>query len=144
MSTEQNKALYRRFIGEAFNQGKLETVDELLAPHYVDYDAPPGTPPGPEGIKGIISQFRRAFPDLTLTIEQQVAEGDTVSSRVVMRGTHQGELFGRPATGRTVEVTGLTMVRFVDGRMVGAWVKNDQFALLQQLGFLPPIGAPAR
>ncbi len=137
MSTEQNKALYRRFIEEGFNEGKLTTVDELLAPTYIYQDALPGTPAGPDGIKGVITLFRGAFPDLQITIEQQVAEGDMVSSRTSMRGTHRGELFGVAATGRPVLMTGMTMVRFVDGRMVEAWVKNDVVGLYRQLGLTP-------
>lgn len=144
MSTEQNKALYRRFIEEGFNQGRLATVDELLAPAYVLHDAPPGAPNGHDAVKGVITLFRNAFPDLRITIEQQVAEGDFVSSLASTRGTHRGELFGVPATGRSVLMTGLTLVRFAGGRMVEAWVKNDQLGLLQQLGLTPQPAAGGR
>jgi predicted ester cyclase len=137
VSSESNKAIYRRFIEEGFNQGRLAVLDELLAADYVDYDAPPGTPPGPNGIKGIIALFRAAFPDLQITIDEQAAEGDVVASRLTTRGTHRGELFGIPPTGRAVTMTGLTMIRLRDGKLREGWVKNDMLGLLQQLGARP-------
>lgn len=144
MSTEQNKARYRRFIEERFNQGRLETVDELLAPEYVFHDAPPGSPSGPERVKAVIRMFRGAFPDLQITIEQQVAEGDLVGSLATTRGTHRGELFGVPATGKTIVMTGMTLVRFANGRMVESRVKNDQLGPLRQLGLTPRPAAHVR
>jgi predicted ester cyclase len=137
MSTAENKVLYRRFIEEGFNQGLLATLDEVLAAGYVDYDAPPGTPAGPDGIKQIVSLFRAAFPDLHIDIEEQVAEGDVVCSRLRTTGTHQGELFGMPANGTRITMTGLTMVRVVKGQLVEGWVKNDMLGLLQQIGGAP-------
>lgn len=134
MDTEQNKAIYRRFIQEVFNEGRLDRLDELLSPSYTYRDAPPGTPPGPEAIKQVVTMFRGAFPDLTITIEDQIAEGDMVCSRTTTRGTHQGTLFGIPATGKTVTMPGLTLVRIVDGRLVESWVKNDVMSLMNQLG----------
>jgi len=141
MQTDANKALYRRFIEEGFNRGQLQTLDEVLAPDYVDHDAPPGTPSGPVGVKQIITLFRAAFPDLRLEIDEQIAEGDKVSSHVTMRGTHRGPLFGIAPTGRAVAVTGLTMVRVANGQIHDSWVKNDTLGLLQQLGAVQPLGA---
>jgi steroid delta-isomerase-like uncharacterized protein len=137
MSTETNKALYRRFIEEGFNQGRLATLDEVLAPTYINHDAPPGSPPGRDGVKQIIMQFRAAFPDLQIELDAQAAEGDLVASRSTLRGTNSGPIFGVPATGRQVSMTGLTMVRVVDGRIHESWVKNDTLGLLQQLGVSP-------
>jgi steroid delta-isomerase-like uncharacterized protein len=140
MVTDQNKAVYRRFIEEVFNEGRLDVLDEVLSPSYVYRDAPPGTPPGPEGIMQVVSMFRAAFPDLKITIDDQVAEGDKVCSRTTMRGTHRGVIFGIPATGKAVTMTGLTMVRIADGRLVESWVKNDVMGLMSQLG----AGSPSR
>jgi steroid delta-isomerase-like uncharacterized protein len=134
MVNDRNKAVYRRFIWEVFNQGRLATLDEVLSPSYVYRDAPPGTPSGPEGIKEIVSMFRAGFPDLEITIDEQVAEGDLVCSRTTMRGTHRGILLGIPGTGKAVTMTGLTMVRIIDGRLVESWVKNDVMGLMSQLG----------
>lgn len=134
MGTEQNKALYRRFIDEVFNQGRFERLGEFLAPDYVFRDASPGMAPGPEAIRETVTNFRTAFPDLAITLEELVAEGDKVCARSVMRGTHRGPLFGIAPTGRPVAVAGLTMVRLVEGRLVESWVKNDVTGLMAQIG----------
>src|SRR5689334_512853 len=115
MSTEANKAVYRRFIEEGFNQGRLATLDEVLAPGYVNHSAPPGMPANAEGVKQIITLFRTAFPDLWIEIHEQAAEGDLVTSRAVFHGTHRGPLFGIAATGRQVTMPGLSMVRVANG-----------------------------
>lgn len=140
MTTDRNKAVYRRFIQEVFNEGRLEVLDGVLSPSYVFRDAPPGTPTGAEGIRQVVAMFRAAFPDLTITIDEQAAEGDLVCSRTTTRGTRRGAIFGLPPTGNAVTMTGLTMVRVVDGRLVESWVKNDVMGLMSQLG----AGAPAR
>lgn len=103
-----------------FNEGRLEALDELVSPSYVLHDAPPGTPDGPEAIRQIVTTFRTAFPDLRITIEDQIAEGEWVCSLATTRGTHRGTLFGIEPTGRTVTMTGLTLVRIADGRLVRA------------------------
>lgn len=136
--TERNKALYRRYIQEVFNEGRLDRLDELLSPSYVYRNAPPGTPPGAEGIKQVVSMFRGAFPDLQITFEDQVAEGEMVCSRTTMRGTHRGDaIFGIPATGNAVAMTGMTIARITDGRVAETWVQNDVLGLLNQLGAGP-------
>lgn len=135
MTTENNKQLYQRFIDEVFNEGRLQEGDELLSPSYVFHDAPPGAPSeGPKAVKQTVSMFRNAFPDLKISIEDLVAEGDKVSARATTRGTHRGTIFGIPATGKTVTMTGLTMVRIADGQITDSWVKNDVVGLLKQLG----------
>lgn len=101
MVTEQNKAIYRRFIQEVFNEGRVDLLHEVLSNSYVFHDAPPGTPSGPEGVKQIVTMFRAAFPDLKITIEDQVAEGDKVCSRSTMRGTHRGVIFGISGTAKS-------------------------------------------
>ena len=78
--TERNKAIYRRFLDEVFNQGRLDVADAMLPPSYVLHDAPPGTPTGPEAVKQVVKMFRSAFPDLKITVEDMVAEGDRVCS----------------------------------------------------------------
>lgn len=133
MTIEDNKAVYQRFLEEVFNQGRLELVDELLAPDYVFHDAPPGMPAGPEAIRQVVTMFRTAFPDLHIDIEAMVAEGDTVVVRATTRGTHQGPLLGVAPTGRRVAMSGLTMVTVRDGRVVESWVKNDVAGLMRQL-----------
>ncbi len=143
MQTEANKAVYRRFIEEGFNQGRLAALDEVLASTYVNHSAPPGVPFGAEGVKQIITLFRSAFPDFRIEIHEQVAEGDIVSSRATFRGTHRGPLFGIPATGRQVTMPGLSMVRVANGQIQEGWIQNDVLGLLQQLGATTLPAPPA-
>ena len=127
-----NKVVYRRFLEEIFNEGQLHKLDELIAPSYVLHDAPPGTPKGREAIRQVVTMFRSAFPDLKVVIEEMIAEGNKMCVRATTRGTHKGTIFGIPATGKAVAMTGLTTVR--DGRLVESWVKNDVMGLMKQLG----------
>ena len=133
-----NKAIYQRFIDEAFNKGNLAVIDEIVAPDYVLNGAPPDMPQGPDAIRASVSAFRSAFPDLQIALDALVAEGDTVSARSTMRGTHEGNLFGTPPTHRKVAVEGLTMVTLKDGRLRESWVKNDVLDMYRQLGVDPP------
>jgi steroid delta-isomerase-like uncharacterized protein len=132
-ATEENKSVYQRYIQTVFNEGRLDQLNELLTPNYVYRDAPPGTPPGPEAIRQVVSMFRAAFPDLQITIEDQIAEGDKVCSRAITRGTHRGTIFGIPPTGKTVLMRGMTIVRIVEGRIAESWVSNDVMGLMNQL-----------
>ncbi len=138
MTAPDPKAVYRRFITEAF-MGDLDALDTVLDPEYVDHDAPAGLPPGPAGVKQLIGPYRIAFPDVHITIEMQVVEGDLVSTRYTLRGTHRGDLMGIPPTGKTVTMAGMTIARVRDGKMTEGWVTYDALGLLQQIGV---VGAP--
>ena len=142
MSTETNKAISRRFLEEIFSQGKLAVADEIVAPSHVDRgpSALPGLPPGPEGSKLLVTVYRNAFPDLQFTIDEQIAEGDKVVTRWTGHGTHKGELAGIPPTGKASTVTGMTVDRIVNGKIVESWGIFDQFGMLQQLGVIPTPG----
>jgi len=140
MSTENNKTLIRRVYEETINQGNLALLDELYSSDYVEHD--PNYPQpvlGAEGLKQYFQTFRTAFPDLHLAIEDLVGEGDTVAVRQTARGTHQGELFGIPPTGKQITVTGMTIHRFVNGKPVESWVNSDSLGMLQQLGVIPAM-----
>ena len=137
MSTEQNKAIVRRFIEAVQNEGDLAALDALAAPGYVNHSTPPGVPPNREGLKQLTALFRAAFPDGRMTIEEMVAEGDRVATRKTFRGTHRGELLGLPPTGRAVEIALLDLVRLADGQVVESWSVADELGLLRQLGALP-------
>jgi steroid delta-isomerase-like uncharacterized protein len=136
MSVEENKALVRHFMEEAFGQGKPELVDDLLDPDFVRYDPyiEAGEVRGVETVKENIVWFRNVFPDLTCTIEDQVAEGYKVVSRWTLRGTHQGEFFGVPATGERVEMGGIQIDRFEGGKIVEERAEFDLLGAMQQLG----------
>ncbi len=140
MSTEENKALVRREIEELFNHtGDLDVAEEVYAPDYVGHD-----PTMPEDVHGIEAarQFaagmRSAFPDLTCTIEDQIAEGDKVVSRWSASGTHQGETeeLG-PPTGNRMEITGISIERISEGKVVESWDNYDALGMMQQLGHIP-------
>lgn len=140
MSTEENKALYRRWIETVFNTKKLDAIDEFLAPSAVDHALPPGMPPTREGSRQFIGSYLRAFPDLHFTIDDVVAEGDRVVGRWTSTGTHQGELMGVPPTGRQATSTGIEILRIEDGKFVEHWLAFDQLGMLQQLGVIPAPG----
>ena len=128
-----NKAVYRDFIQKVFNEGRLDLLDQFLAPGYVIQDSPPGTKAGAEGVRDVVTMFRSAFPDLEITLDEVIAEGETVASRATLRGTHKGDFLGVPATGRSISVPSLTMVRIVEGRLVESRVKNDTAVLMAQI-----------
>ena len=99
MSTDSNKALVRRLVDEVQNRGTIAAVDEMAAPTFVNHRAPPGVPADREGVKQVTLLFRRAFPDGAMTVEDMIAEGDTVATRKTCRGTHQGSSGGSRHTG---------------------------------------------
>ena len=145
MGIQENKALYARYIEEAFNRGNVAVLDELLSDDYTFHDAPPGTPPGREGVRRTVEMFRTAFPDLHIEIEEQVAEGDVVVSRSVTRGTHRGVLMGIAPTGRQMAMPGMVMARIRDGKLTDSWVQNNVLGLLGQLGVeVLPGATPGR
>ena len=143
--SEDNKAITRRLIEEAFVGGNLDLVDELVAPGYESHD--PATPPdlrnGPAGVKALIQGYRAAFPDLQITIDQQLADGDYVITRWTGNGTHEGELMGIAATGTHATITGIAIDRIEDGKIAETWENWDTFGLMQQLGAIPAPAAAA-
>jgi steroid delta-isomerase-like uncharacterized protein len=143
--SEQNKALAARIPLEAFNQGRVEVLDEVIAPDGVDHAAmPPGLPPGREGVKALVGALRTAFPDLKITIDQQIAEGDLVVTHSTTSGTMQGDFAGMPASGKHATWEDVHITRIADGKVVEHWSVSDQLGMLQQLGFMPtPEAAPA-
>ena len=142
MSPEENKAVVRRFVEEVFNQGNLAAVDRFLAAEYRDANALPGQEPGREGAKRAFSLYQEVFPDLRYTIEEMIAEGDTVVTRVTFRGTHRGALLGIPPTNRQVSVPAVHFTRLVEGTIREHWSLMDDLGLMQQLGLVPTAPTP--
>ena len=138
MTAQQNKANYRRIIEEVWNQGNLALADELCSPNYVGHD-PSMTLRGLEQFKQYVAAYRNAFPDTRMTIEEEIAEGDIVVIRWISSGTHQGNLMGIPPTGKQIRVTGMSMIRFVNGKCEEAWFNYDTLGMMQQLGVLPAM-----
>ena len=140
MSTEENKAIIRRWFA-AFSSGDLAAVDDLYAADVVDHSpAVPNQAPGREGIKQIVTAFRAAYPDLAFTVEDQIADGDKVASRWIARGANTGAFMGMPPTGKPVTIAGMLIVRVAGGKMVESWVNFDALGMLQQLGVVPAPG----
>ena len=139
MSTEENKNLALRFIEEVINQGKLSTLDELITADAADHSLPPGLPPGREGVKLFLGMIRAAFPDIHETVEDIIAEWDTVVTRTTWRGTHQGAFLGIAPTGKQVSVSGIDISRVASGKFVEHWQSADNLGLLQQLGVVPSM-----
>ena len=139
-STDANKALVRRWFAET-DKGNDAVVDELCAPDYVDHSPPlPGMPTGSVGVHQANEALRAAFPDTVHIIEDQIAEDDKVVTRLRGRGTFTGEILGIPPNGKLVEITGISIHRIVDGKLVEHWANADLMGFMQQLGALP---APA-
>lgn len=144
--SEQNKALAARIALEAFNQGKLEVIDEVIADNVVDHgELQPGMTPGKEGVKQLVKALRSAFPDFKIAIDLQVGEGDLVVQRATTTGTMKGEFAGMPPSGKTATWEAIHISRLKDGKVVEHWMVQDQLGMLQQLGFIPaPETATAR
>jgi steroid delta-isomerase-like uncharacterized protein len=139
MSVEENKADTRRAIKGFWNQGNMALLDEFWAPNYVNHDPTNPEVRDLEGFKQWVIAARTAFPDLNVTIDDLIAEGDKVVTRWTVRGTHKGEFGKIPATGKQVTFTGITISRFVDGKTVESWWSDDDLGLMQQLGVIPPM-----
>jgi len=134
--------LIRRVIDEAFNAGQLDVIDQVLAADYLDHQAGPDAPRGPEGFKRFVRAFRATFPDVHITVEELIAEGDKVALRVTWRGTQLGALGAVPATGLPVEFPGFHVYRFEDGKVAEHWGLQDDLGLLLQLGVVAPGAVP--
>jgi len=141
MSTlqEQNKSLVRRIFEEGINQNKQGVFDELIALSYVNHDIPAPTP-GLQGFKMVIGMFLAAFPDMRVTIEEELAEGNKVITRGYFTGTHQGDFQGIPPTGKQIKVKYIDIWLVENGKLMENWVRLDELGLMQQLGVIPTPG----
>ena len=133
MSQEENKAIVRRFFEEGWNRQNLDVMDEIFASTVVLN----GQPVTREALKQALAGRRDAFPDIQVTVDDQVAEGEKVSTRRTWRATHRGPYRGVARTGKQVKWTQISVVRFSQGRIVEDWAVADELSILQQLGALP-------
>ena len=138
--SEENKALLRREIEEVWNKHNPDAVDEFFAPDLVNHSAPPGMPNDREGVKAGLGMFLGAFPDVKVTSDFMLAEGDKVAMHFTMRATHTGEWLGIPATGKRINMTGIVIVRIAGGRIAELWTESDTMGMMQQLGVVPAPG----
>jgi steroid delta-isomerase-like uncharacterized protein len=137
MSAEENKAIFRRYVEEVGNEGKLELADEIFDRYLAHQPDGSVLERGPEDVKRFMGEFQEAFPDFHTEIEDQIAEGDKVVTRWTMRGTHREEFRGIAPTGKELEITGIGIFRFSDGKVVESWDNFDQLGMMQQLGVIP-------
>jgi predicted ester cyclase len=138
--SEENKALVRQLIKEV-EKGNLNVMDEVLAPDFVDHDLLPDQEPDCEGYKRGLSEDRAAFSNLDIAIEDQIAEGDKVVTRLTWRGTHdQGTFIGMAPTGKEVEVTAIFIHRIAGGKVKEEWSASDMLERLRQTGAAPEPG----
>ena len=135
--SEQNKTLARRFLS-AFAAGDTSTLTQVVAENIVDHSAPPGAKPGRAGLFDAVAMFRAGFPDLQISTDRIVAEGESVAVHGRMKGTNTGPLMGHPATGRSADVGYMDMYRIVNGQIAEVWHVEDIAGMFAQLGLASP------
>ena len=134
MSTRDNKAIAHRFA-QVWAAGCLHIVDELAAPDIVvSYPIPPEPIRGAEAFKAFLTELIAGLPDITVTVDDTIAEGDKVACRWTWNGTHDGPLFGFPPTGKPVQISGFTFYRIADGKVVEETGIGNTLGLMQQIG----------
>ncbi len=136
MPIEENKAVVRRFFEELLSTDNLAVADELLSPGFHFYFAGSPDPMNRERYNEFLVARRAAFPDRRFVVEDMIAEGDKVSARFTMRGTHKGEFRGIAPSGTEVTMTGIDMIRLAEGKLVEDRVEVDQLGMMQRLGVI--------
>lgn len=134
MSADQNKARFREFIEEVINKRNLAKFDEYLTPDFVEHEVVEPFPPTRDGVRQLFTGMLSAFPDLKVTINDAIAEGDKVVLRQTWSGTHKGEFMGIPATGKRVEFSVIDIVRMKNGIATEHWGVSDSLKMMQQMG----------
>jgi predicted ester cyclase len=137
---EENKRIARRVLEELFDKGNLEAADELIHPAFVNHEAPPGNPQGPEGLRETISWLRGLWGPMRADVEDMIGEGDKVVARVTMHGRHVGEFLGRPPTGKEFATKQIHIWRLEDGKVIEHWSVRDDLGQALQLGLVPAGG----
>jgi steroid delta-isomerase-like uncharacterized protein len=135
--SDANREVCIRLNQEVFGRGRVELVDELLTEDFRNHASPPGAPDGRDGIRGVVGFLHGALDDLDYTIEDTLADGDRVALRVTMSGTHTGDFFGVPPTGRRFEAQQIHIFRMADGKVAEHWAVRDDLGMLRQLGASP-------
>ena len=138
MSTVHGNSIIRRVFDEAFNQGDLAVIDELIAPASISHHFSWGVPDNRTGFKQLIAMFRKAFPDLSCTVEDEISQAGRVAAHWTMRGTHLGLFLGNSPTNEQILVQALIYARIENNQIIENWTMIDQMGVLQQLGLVPP------
>ncbi|MGD9694815.1 MAG: ester cyclase [Thermoleophilia bacterium] len=143
MDIEAMKRFAVERVEVLFNRGELDRVEEFVTPDFVNHEAWPGEDSGFEGFRLRLQRLREAFPDFHMTVEDVIAEGDTVAYRATISGTHRGALLGMEPTGRSFSgVQHIHFLRMRDGRASEHWASRDDLGMMHQLGLapVPPLG----
>lgn len=139
--SDANKTLVRRLFDEVWNKGHQQVADELFAQNYNHHDSStPDLGRGPDSEKKRVTLYRNAFPDIRFTVEDLIAEGESVTARWSCHGTHKGELNGIAPTGRQFTISGISVARFTNGKMIEGYVNWDALGMMQQLGVVAEVG----
>jgi predicted ester cyclase len=137
----QPEVVFRQIIEDGFNKGRLDSLSDVVADDLIEHQL--GAESGLTGLQALIRGLREPFPDLHLEIQDTVTSGDMVWARIRARGTNTGNLWGRPASGASMEITVIDIARVVDGKLVEHWGVADRLGMLQQLGVAARNGASA-
>jgi predicted ester cyclase len=140
VSTEENKALVRRYVEQVLNEGNLDAIDDFVSPNYKRYFSATAAPAAIEGQRQRLSELRAAFPDIHLAIDDLIAEGDRIAFRATLRGTHGGTFQGLAPTGKPVTAFAFDVIRIENGKFLEHWGGPDLLTLLQQLGAVISAG----
>jgi steroid delta-isomerase-like uncharacterized protein len=136
MGIETNKAIVRRFVDEVFVAGRLDAVDELVTPDFVPHSWP-GTGPGPVELKRAMTRVFAGLSDVSMAIEDVIAEGDRVVVRLTAHAVHTGEFMGMPASGKAYTIPEIHVFRVSDGKIAEHWGQADLLGMMRQLGAMP-------
>jgi steroid delta-isomerase-like uncharacterized protein len=139
MSTEASKTIVRRFIDEVFVHGQVDAVDELATADFVPHSWP-SVKPGIENLKAAVKRVSAGLSDVSMKIEEMIAEGDRVAVRLTAHGRHEGEFMGLPGTGREYTISETHIFHIREGKVSEHWRDADMLGLMQQLGALPERG----
>ncbi|MFQ5605858.1 MAG: ester cyclase [bacterium] len=139
-SEDANLALMKKFYEEVVNKGNMDFIDESFAEDFVEHEEFPGLEPGRQGVKQFFQMFRAAFPDLNFNVEFAFAKDDKVVAYITITGTQNGEFMGMPASGKTINLKAIDIVRFAAGKGAEHWGVTDSGAMMEQLGMIPAGG----
>lgn len=138
MTTQTDNKQVTRQLLAVFEHGRLEEIDQLVDPEFVNHEAPPGSPQGPEGLKQTISWLRGLWGPMRAQIEDQITEDDKVVARLTMHGHHVGDFLGRPPTGKEYAAKQIHIWRVNDGKAIEHWSVRDDLGQALQLGLINP------
>jgi steroid delta-isomerase-like uncharacterized protein len=129
-------------VMDMFNSGKMDDMGKYCADNMVDHQLFPGQKPGLAGVKETMTGFRAAFPDLKFTTNHIIADSNMIWAQYTMTGTNMGPMMGMPPTGKSIKIDGMDLIRLENGKCVEHWGYNEHGKMMEQLGMMPPMGAP--